>query len=682
MALEFPAARVDQDSGFTLHGTWYDDPYAWMEDLDSPETQAWIDAQEAVSHGVLRELPGRDRLRAEVARATRHDRVSPPAKAGPNGREFRWQAGAADDKIKLMMRPDREASYQVVLDPNTWPNEEALVFAKPSPDGRFVAFGKSMRNTHDALIRVLDIASGELLPDRPRGTAHESLAWLPDSTGFFYAAEPDPADAEAGNAVYEHRLHVAEPARRVFGDDQGKDYWCVVKVSECGRFAVLTMWDFVHSNVVYLLRLTDRELIPVAPEMRSLNQVQVIGDRLLIHTDLDAPRGRACLATLDRPTEWHSLIPEKTDILQTVSGIGGRIYAVYSAKASHHVHIHSEDGSHLRELELPALGSVNYNTGEGVASGVTGSWSGDEVWVRFTSYVQPESYYRYDFATDALTPYHVPDVGLDPSDYETSQAWYESADGTPVSMFVVHRKGLPRDGDRPVRLSGYGGFGISAAPVFFPLNAAWLKLGGVFGHANVRGGGDYGREWHEAAIKTKRQNAFDDFIAAARWLVSSGYTRRERLASRGNSNGGLLVAVTALQAPEAFGAVFCRAPTLDMLRFPRFGHLGSATVEYGSPDDPVEGAYLAAYSPYQNVRADRDYPVMAFVPALNDRLAPPYDPLKMAARMQAENHVGGPYLLLPLRDSGHGGGTTLSAQVDQDTDELAFYCWALGVAPA
>jgi prolyl oligopeptidase len=232
-----------------------------------------------------------------------------------------------------------------------------------------------------------------------------------------------------------------------------------------------------------------------------------------------------------------------------------------------------------------------------------------------------------------------------------------------------------------VRLSGYGGFNISVEPRFTAVGAARLKLGGVLAIANVRGGGENRRARHEAALKTRRQNPFDDYIAAARWLVSAGYTTPARLASRGNSNGGLLVAITAMQAPETFGAVFCRAPTLDMLRFPKFSHMSSATVEYGSPDDPAEGAYLAGYSPYHNIRPDRRYPVMMFVPALNDRNAPPYDPLKMVARLQAEAAQGGPCLLLPLRDSGHSGGTTLTALVEQDVDELSFYCWALGVAP-
>ncbi|WP_141619401.1 prolyl oligopeptidase family protein [Myxococcus sp. AB036A] len=683
---KYPSARRDALSGYTLHGQRFDDPYAWMEQLDAPETQAWISEQEALTQSVLHAFPGREALREAVTRSARQARRSPPIAAGPEGREFIWQAEAHDDKLKLLLRRHEGAPLETLLDPNTWASNEVLVFAVPSPDGAFVAFGKAVGSAHGALIHVLEVSTGRLLPDRPRGTSHASVAWRPDSSGFFYAANPDPGEVPTGeeahwNAVYEHRLGSGAPARRVFGDDHEKEYWCTVKVSECGRFAVLAKWDYVHANVITLLRLADDARIPVATAMTSLNQVQVIGESLLIHTDLDAPRGRLCTAPLTAPTQWRTLIPESEHTLQTVAGVGGRLYAVYSRAASHHVRIHAEDGTWLRDLKLPALGSVNRNEGEGIISGVSGPWQGDEVWVNFMSYVQAPSVYRYDYDADLLTPYHVPDVGLDASEYVTEQVWYPSRDGTRVSMFLVHRKDLPRDGQWPVRLSGYGGFNISVEPRFTPLQAAWLKCGGVLAFANVRGGGEYGRAWHEAALKTRRQNAFDDFIAAARWLVSEGYTVPARLASRGNSNGGLLVAVTAMQAPASFGAVFCRAPTLDMLRFPSFGYLSSATVEYGSPEDPVEGAYLAGYSPYHHVSAGLRYPRMAFVAALNDRTAPPHDPLKMVARLQAEGTQGGPFLLLPLRDSGHGGGTTLTALIEQDVDELCFYCGALGVSP-
>jgi prolyl oligopeptidase len=667
-----PVARRDPESGFEAHGRWFADPYAWMECVDDAETSEWIAGQEAATRRVLDAVPGRDWLRAQMRQAASYPRRSVPISAGP-GREFCWEGDEGDEKLRLVLRR-AGTEPQTVLDPNSWASDEVLVFAQPSPDGSLVAFGKAVGSDHGPLTSILDVETGQVLADRPTGGNHASVAWLPDGSGFFFVATPSPDEVD-GEAVYEHKI--GSGTSRVFGGERDPEYWCSVEVSECERFAVLYTWDFVHANTVHLLRLTDRAVLPVAPVMRSLNRVQVLDEALLVHTDLDAPRGRLCEAPLSAPTRWRTLIAEGPDTLQSVTGVGGRLYAVYSRAASHRLRVYTADGSYLREVTLPALGSVNTNKGGGTVSGVAGSWHGTDVWVHFESFLQPPAVYRYDYATDELAPYHVPEIGLDPSDYVTNQTWYESRDGTEVSMFLVHRADLQRDGRSPVRLTGYGGFNIPNEPHFTPLNAVWLKLGGVLAVANIRGGGEYGREWHEAAIKTKRQIAFDDFIAGARWLIAAGYTTPDRLIARGNSNGGLLVAVAALQAPETFRAVFCRAPLLDMLRFTRFSHLGAATVEFGSPDDPVEGPYLAGYSPYHNVRSDRRYPVMAFATALNDRNAPPYDPLKMVALLQAEAPHGGPYLLLPLRASGHSGGTTRSSLIDQDVDELAFHCWAL-----
>lgn len=565
------------------------------------------------------------------------------------------------------MRREPDGQLETVIDPNTWPSTEALVYAVPSPDGRLVAFDKAAGSTHDARIQILDVDTGQVLADRLRGTNHLDVAWRPDSSALFYDAIDDGKES-----IYEHRIGSDAPARQVFGGHE--DYWCLATVSECGRYAVLYQWDFVHANVVSLLRLADDELVPVATTMQAVNQVQVVDDELLIVTDLDAPRGRLCKASVRSPTEWHTVIAECSDTLQTVAGIGGRLYAAYSHAASHRITVHDADGHRIRDVELPALGSVNGNEGGGVVSGVTGSWHGDEVWVEFQSFVQPLSIYRYDFDVDVdeLTGYHVPDVAIDAV---TDQVWYESIDGTEISMFVVRPKGA--DGPLPTRLSGYGGFNIDISPWYAPVQAAWLRTGGALAFPNIRGGGEYGREWHQAAVGTNRQNAFDDYIAAARWLVANGYTTTDRLVSRGNSNGGLLVAVTALQAPDAFLAVYCRAPLLDMIGFTRFENTRAATVVFGSPDDPVEGAYLAAYSPYHNIQPGVRYPMIAFVPAMNDKVAPPYDPVKMVARIQADAPVGGPYLLLPLRDSGHGGGTTRAALIEQEVDELCFYGWAL-----
>jgi prolyl oligopeptidase len=290
--------------------------------------------------------------------------------------------------------------------------------------------------------------------------------------------------------------------------------------------------------------------------------------------------------------------------------------------------------------------------------------------------------YRYNYAANDLTPEDVPDAGFAAADYVTEQIHYRSLDGTLVPLLLVRHRDAPRDGRRLVRLTGYGGFGISLEPKWTPFAATWLELGGLLAYAGIRGGGEYGKEWHDAARGRHRQRAFDDYVAAARWLVTAGWTQPGRIVSRGNSNGGLLVAVAAMQAPEAFGAVVSRAPLLDMLRFPRFGYLAAATVEYGSPADPDDASSLVAYSPYHNVHADAAYPPLLFVAALSDRIAPPYDPLKMVARLQAEAPRGGPYLLLPLRETGHSGGTTTEARIAEDLDDLCFCIWALARNPA
>lgn len=345
--------RVDPGSGFWFHGGWIPDPYAWLERFDDAEVMDWIEEQETATHVLLDAVPTRDRFRAAVSRASRYERLSRPVRAG--GREFVWQAAPDDEKLALRMRRYADGPLETVLDPNTWPTAEALVYAVPSPDGRLVAFGKATGSTHDARIHVLDIDTGTVLADEPSGTNHYRPAWRPDSGSFFY-----PAVADGNEVILEHRIGTAQD-RQVFGGRA--DYWCWVDVTECGRYAVLYQWDFVHANTVSLLRLADDELVPVTTTMQAVNQVQVVDDDLLIVTDLEAPRGRLCRATLMSPTVWHTVIAEGNDTLQTVSGIGGRLYAVYSHAASHRITVHAPDGAKIRDVALPGLGSVNGNEG-------------------------------------------------------------------------------------------------------------------------------------------------------------------------------------------------------------------------------------------------------------------------------------------------------------------------------
>lgn len=673
----FPDARRDSEQGFWQREQWIADPYAWLEQLDAPEAQAWIAEQANITNELLQNHAAE--LQDTLRQASSYARLSKPIRAG-NYRLF-WQAQAGEEKQRLMIQRDGANQASILVDPSTWAANEVLVFAEPSPNGQWLALGKAVGSSHAPQIEIMNIETGEILPDSPYGRDHNSVSWLPDSSGFLYTACPAPGDVPAGeeslwNAIYEHKLG-SNSDQRILGDDQHSEYWFDIKLSENGKYALLYAWDYVHANTIYLFNLVDRSINSITPPMRAINTIQIIDNTLLIHTDLDAPRGRVCVASLSAPQTWHTFIVEEQQILQSIVGVNGRFYAVYSQGGAHNVRIYSANGRYLRDLPLPSLGTVNSNGGSGLINGITGSWSGKEVWVQFGSFLQPSSLYRYDYESNSLEAYHVPDVGITLADYTTKQVWYDSSDGTKISMFLVHHKDLKLNGQNPVRLNGYGGFNISLEPRYNPIHIAWLKMGGVLAFANIRGGGEYGREWHYAAMRTRRHKAFEDYIAAARWLAESGYSTPSKIISRGNSNGGLLVAVTAMQAPDAFGAVFCRAATLDMLRFTRFGYLSAAVAEFGSPEDLVEGAYLASYSPYHNIRPHIKYPPILFVTALNDHNAPPYDPIKMVARLQHESKQGGPYLLLPLSNSGHGGATTQSAQIAQDFDELRFYCWAL-----
>ncbi len=657
-----------------LATTLPEDPYRWLEDLESPRTQAFIADHERLTRQVLNGVPGRDEWRALLESKIHREQVQ------SLGGGFHLEQEAGCDRPTLTLHPPGDEPRQL-LTPDDWETGASLAFAAPSPTGAYVALGWSERGSDSARIQVLEVATGRLLDRRPIGRHHSHVAWLSDGSGFYYSACPETGeDADHWKSFYRYRLDAPDEAGRclrVFGDDRVKEYWCAAEVSECGRYALFYKYDFVHACDVYLQRIGDDVLTPVATEMRSLSRVQVIGEQLLIWTDLEAPRGRCCVAPLTAPAEWRTLIPEAENVLQSVTGIGGRIYAVGSRAGCHEVTVHSLDGQFLREVRLPSLGTVNHHDGNGVVNGLTGTWAGGQVRVSFESILVPPATYRYNYDTDQLTPERAPEVSFPASEYVAEQVQYPSTDGVSVPMLLVRHRDAQPDGNQRVRLTGYGGFGIPFESRWNPATAAWLETGGMLAFAGIRGGGEYGKAWHDAARGRNRQHAFDDYIAAARWLVSAGWTEPNRIVSRGNSNGGLMVTVTAMQAPEAFGAVIARAALLNMLEFPRFGFLASATVEYGSPDDPEDAACLAAYSPYHNVRSDQAYPAMLFIAPLNDGISPPYDPLKMTVRLEEEAPQGGPYMLLPLRETGHDGGSTASALVEQNLDELCFCHWAL-----
>jgi prolyl oligopeptidase len=417
----------------------------------------------------------------------------------------------------------------------------------------------------------------------------------------------------------------------------------------------------------------NNQMIPVTTTFDGQYDINIIEDKLIIWTDVQAPKGMVYITDVDKPNreEWKVLIPEADDNLLYIAGIAGHLFAVYTHNAHTVIKIYSIDGEYLKEIPLPTLGSAR----------IWGYWSTSDIWVQFSSFTYPRTTFQYDIDKDELEIFHQPPIEIDVSNYTTEQVLYESKDGTRVSMFLIHRKDIVRDGTNPTYLTGYGGFNVPMKPYFSTTYALWLESGGMVAIPNLRGGGEYGKEWHEAGMLDKKQNVFDDFIAAAEWLIENKYTERDKLAIGGGSNGGLLVGAVVVQRPELFKIVYCAVPLLDMLRYHKFGYANIWAEEYGSAEDPEQFKYLHEYSPYHNVIDGTDYPAMLFVGSENDARCYPLHAMKMAARMQEANHSGEPILLLVRKKSGHGGGTTITESIEQQAEVWAFLMDKVGLTP-
>ncbi len=663
----------------TLHGVAIPDPYRWLEDGNDPLVKEWTRLQELFARGLLDTLPQRQWLRRRLEELWRHEDRTAPVKVVEGSRTFFWVKHPDQDRWVYMTQAHDQAPAVVVIDPNEWPPSHTLDLAVPSRDGRFLAFGVSHGGDENPIVRVMEVASGRILPDSLRGWRCGGISWLPDRSGFFYSAHPTRGEVPPGEEFYWHRVffhRLGSPAaedRVVFSHDEVKEYYHSASVTEDGGYVVYTRSRF-GANEVYLGRVQDEgPPRPVATGFEAEYAVEVVDGRLFIVTDEGAPRGRVFVASVEEPSRphWREFIPESEDNLRSLDAICGMLYLTYSHHATTRIVLYDRDGTRLRELPLPGLGSAS----------VSGSWSKPPVWVSFSSYTSPRTIFTYDVERDELHVFFQPPVPVDVGRFATEQVWYRSKDGTMVSMFLIGpAQGRPFS-PVPVLLTGYGGFNIPLTPSFSASYVAWIEAGGMVAIPNLRGGGEYGRQWHEAGTREHKQNVFDDFVAAAEWLIAQGITSPPLLAIEGGSNGGLLVGAVAMQRPDLFGAVLCEVPLLDMLRYHRFGLANIWAEEYGSADDPALFPRLKAYSPYHNVREGVRYPPMLFVAGENDARVDPAHARKMVALLQATDQEGGPFLLLVQRESGHGGGTTLSRRVQQRADAWGFLMNHLGMTP-
>jgi prolyl oligopeptidase len=684
MSLTYPPARR-ADLVDVLHGVPVADPYRWLEDAGSPETVAWVAAQNALTRSVV-DGPVRDALVDRLTALYDYPRTSVPAKRGAR-HFFTHNPGLLDQPVLYVLdAPDRQP--RVLFDPNALDRDHpvALTALEPNDAGTLVAYGLSASGSDRQDILVRDVATGVDLADRLAWVKFASIAWVADGSGFYYTRFPEPGSVPPGDENYFNRVcyHVlGEPQERdalVHQAPDERETVFGVAVSDDDRWVVITAFQgSSDKSEVYLIDRASAGLGP-SPLFRGFGaSYAFVGDaagRLFFQTDEGAPRGRIIAVDPASPgMPPAEVVAEGDDKLSLATIVHGLLVTSYLHHASDEVRLYDLSGTSRGRIPLPTIGSL---------TGLSGRPGDDALFLGFWSFTYPPVSFRYDWTSAALVrwdPFAAArdSASIDPECYTTSQVWYPSKDGTRVSMFLVHRKDLPKDGNRPVVLTGYGGFNINLTPSFDPANFVLLEAGGIYAVANLRGGGEYGEAWHQAGMFERKQNVFDDFIAAAEWLAASGYTRPEKIAIEGGSNGGLLTAAITVQRPDLVGAVVCRVPVADMLRYHLFTVGRFWISEYGSADDPDQFAYLLKYSPYHNVVDRTAYPAILITTADTDDRVFPGMAKKFAARLQA---AGAPLAVIRVETkAGHGAGKPVSKMIEEDADIYAFLFRALDVEP-
>jgi len=685
--LQVPETRKS-DHIDEYHGTRVADPYRWLEDADSAETAAWVRAQNEVTFGYLRKLPERARLQARLTKLWDYPKYGSPFKDG--GQYFYFKNSGLQNQSVLYVQTSLDGQPRVLLDPNTLSADGtvALTAANVSDDGKLLGYGLAQAGSDWQEYRVRDVATASDRSDLVKYVKFSGLSWTADNGGFFYSRYPDPdpgsqlRQANAFHKVYYHIVGTPQAQDRLIYERPQDPKWLVNgQATEDGRYALINLSEGGPKDRVYYFDLKD----PSKPDVGGLivklidkfeaafNLIGNDGPVFYFQTDLDAPRGRIIAIDTQRPdrANWKTIVPENRDTLQGVSLIGNQFIANYLHDAYSQVRFYDISGKFLKELNLPGIGTVG---------GLNGKRGDTELFYTFTSFLYPPTIFRYDVKTGQSALFRKPEVEFDPSGYETKQVWFASKDGTRVPMFVTHRKGLKLDGSNPTYLTAYGGFNISMTPSFSVSNLVWLENGGVYALPNLRGGGEYGEEWHRAGTKERKQNVFDDFIAAAEYLIREGYTSPQKLAIAGGSNGGLLVGAVLNQRPDLFGVALPAVGVMDMLRFHKFT-IGSAWVyDYGSSDDATQLKALLAYSPLHNIKAGKQYPATLVTTADHDDRVVPGHSFKYAATLQAAQRGPAPALIRIETKAGHGAGKPTSKIIEEQADRWAFVMHHLGMS--
>ncbi|MGC2647713.1 MAG: prolyl oligopeptidase family serine peptidase [Candidatus Sulfotelmatobacter sp.] len=673
--LDYPKAkRVDQVDDY--HGTKVADPYRWLEDTDSPDTLAWVQAENKLTFGYLDQIPYRKAIHDRLTKLWNYERFGVPDQRG--GRYFYQHNNGLQNQSVLLVAESLNAEPRILLDPNTLSADGTVALSGEaiSDDGKLLAYGTAASGSDWMEWHVRDIDSGKDLSDLIKWVKFSGASWTKDGKGFYYSRYDEPKhdtamrDANYFQKLYYHRLGTTQAEDQlIYERPDNKELGFNGTVTDDGRYLIITVWQGTSpKNRLYYKDLAqpDSQVVKLLDDFDAQYEfVDNDGPVFWFKTDLDAARSR--LIAIDTRTperaRWKTIIPESAETMQSVSVIDDKFLVEYLKDARTEVRVHDLDGKLLRSIDLPGIGT---------AEGFTGKREDKETFYAFTSFTVPTTIYRYDPEKGASSVFRQPKVDFDSSRYETKQVFYKSKDGTRIPMFLTYKKGMKLDGQSRVLLYAYGGFDISLTPAFSVPNLVWLEMGGVYAQPNLRGGGEYGEEWHLAGTKLHKQNVFDDFIAAAEWLIANHYTTSSNLAIYGRSNGGLLIGACLTQRPDLYGATLPAVGVMDMLRFQKFTIGWAWTSDYGSSDDPEQFKALYAYSPLHNLKPGTKYPPTLITTADHDDRVVPGHSFKFAATMQADQAGPAPVLIRVETKAGHGAGKPISKQIEEIADSWSF----------
>jgi prolyl oligopeptidase len=678
--LTYPVTKkVDQADNY--HGTTIADPYRWLEDANSADTQSWVEAENKVTQAYLAGIPARDAIRQRLTRLWNYERYSVPYKEGD--RYFYSRNDGLQNQSVLYTLKTLSDTPRVLLDPNTLAADGtvALSGVEVSPDGKLLAYGTAASGSDWNEWKVRDIETGKDLPDHIKWVKFSQTAWTRDGKGFFYSRYDEPNEATKLAAVnyfqklYYHKVGTTQDADKLVYDRPDQKEWGFgAQTTDDGRYLVITATKgTAHKYRIFYKDLSraDSPVVPLVDNFDAAYEfIDNIGPVFYFATDRNAPRQRIVAIDTRKPAEgsWKQVVPESSDTLVSAHMINNQIVASYLKDARSVVKVYDREGKALREVALPGIGSV---------AGFGGKRGDSETFFSFTGFTTPTTIYRLDMKSGKSSVFRQPKVEFNPADYETRQVFFASRDGTRVPMFITAKKGIKLDGSNPTYLYGYGGFNISMTPGFSPANLAWMEMGGVYAVANLRGGGEYGEAWHEAGTRLKKQNVFDDFIGAAEWLVANKVTSPSKLAIGGGSNGGLLVGAAMTQRPELFAAAIPQVGVMDMLRFHKFTIGWAWTSDYGSSENADEFKALVKYSPLHNLKPGTCYPATMITTADHDDRVVPAHSFKFAATAQSAQAGSAPVIIRIDTKAGHGAGKPTAKQIDEVTDRWGFLFKAL-----